>query len=94
MSRIKQAWQALTGTLEPSAPSGPPMMFDVYQVYWYDGMELRNHLYFFETCQQAHATHPNREVAQVKVVKVGREIFLVGGTVCLQPKPRRAKGKA
>ncbi len=91
MSRIKQAWQALTGTLEPSVP---PSIFDVYEVAWYDGMECKNYRHHFRSCEQAHGTHPGKSVARGRAAKVDGSIFALACEIKLQPKPKRAKGKA
>jgi hypothetical protein len=50
---------------------------------------------YYATCAEAHAANPERSVSAVQAIRVGDQYF-VGDVkpVNVQPKPKRAKGKA
>lgn len=107
MNRIKQAWLALRGELQPEVVRGPPANVNdttLYQVECssyaiarvLDDDYSRSILWkFYPTCEAAFlATKGNRSlyVEAVDVIKVGDRYFK-GTEVLLQPKPKIEKGR-
>ncbi len=103
MSRIKQAWQALTGTLDREIRylPDPESWGNVYAVHWRKiiptkgGPMVRPSVEYFSSCQQALVEHPDKAVQIEVAVHFDGRTFTVGGMteIQVQPKPKRAKGK-
>jgi hypothetical protein len=109
MTRLKQAWLALCGKLEPEVREvevvreqmilGTPEEVTLYEVI------KREHRVYscgydsviarYLTCEQAHAEHPSRIVQAKRYWRIG-STYLSGlrvEHVTVEPKPKIAKGK-
>lgn len=109
MTRLKQAWLALCGKLEPEVREvkveipttilGTPEEVVLYEVViprrgsYGITYEVAECRYL--TCEQAHAEHPGSRVVQKSYWRIG-DVYLRGlqvERVEVQPKPKIAKGK-
>ncbi len=75
MNRLKQAWLALCGKLEPEVRffAGPASVVKAYGAKVPTVAGLRTH--YFLTCEQAHAAWPGREVRRVEIIKADGRYF-------------------
>jgi hypothetical protein len=101
MNRLKQAWLALCGKLEPVRVEvpvpviGPAHLAPIYCATTHNGLGGKGYT-FYLTCEQAHLGHPGCEVSKTEAIKIGDRYF--GGRrglgeIKVQPKPKVAKGK-
>jgi hypothetical protein len=100
MTRLKQAWLALTKGLDIICVPGKAMVREVYRTEWKEyrlgphGVGSRDRVAYFESCADAHAT--GRRVTAVKVLRTNDGDFLPPNElrrVTVEPKPKIAKGK-
>jgi hypothetical protein len=105
MTRLKKAWLALCGELEPREVFSDCVVVKAYRItdwnYHFGGGMVRSYpgaRRYYETCTQAYATEPGRRVDEVNVLKAGGQLFVLSDKawmreIQLQPKPKIAKGK-
>jgi hypothetical protein len=108
MNRLKQAWLALCGkpevrevvreVIREVPVFGEPGAIVLYRVttkLWYEGYTTKCEYEYFATCEQAHATHPDTSVVNVKALRIGSECWVAEKlqAITVQPKPKVAKGK-
>lgn len=107
MTRLKQAWLALWGKLEPEVREvvkevtllGTPEQVTLYEVipncYSMGSMTHYAAEAYFLTCEQAHKEKPGQRVVARTYWRIGDVYF--GGLqvkpVVVQPKPKVSKGK-
>lgn len=100
MTRLKQAWLALCGKLEPEVRYeripvfGDAILASVFRATRHDGLGGRRHR-FFQTCEQAHADMPGCEVVRMEAIKADGRYFSGSyglSEINIQPKPKVAKG--
>lgn len=104
MNRFVKAWRALMGTLEPEIRllPNPDEWLNIYSVRWVEsragksGIIRRPQVEYFHTCALALSAHPDKTVGVEVAAKLDGRLFLIGeiSEVELQPKPKRAKGRA
>lgn len=93
MTRLKQAWLALCGKLEPEVRVvRAPVLGEPHIVHLYKVWRVLDPSLYFTTCEQAMEKYGSTE--KVKALSVGGEYF-VGNfeRVVPEPKPKIAKGK-
>lgn len=79
MNRLKQAWLALCGKLEPEEVRvldilGPASVVNAYRVDVSSPIGIIRRLYFL-TCEQAHGAWSGCEVRKVEVIKADGRYF-------------------
>jgi hypothetical protein len=106
MNRLKQAWLALCGKLEPEVREvvkevtllGTPEQVTLYEVIKSRdmmGYTIETTMARFLACEQAHAEYPGQVVRAKPYYRIG-DVYLTGlqvEPVYVQPKPKVAKGK-
>lgn len=108
MNRIKQAWLALTGRLEPEVVPGPPVNVEDVTLYKVDcspyaldavcrSLDLWKAMNTYHlSCEAAFAATGGAELLHVeaeKAVRVGSRYFRALSEIEVEPKPKRPKGK-
>jgi hypothetical protein len=103
MTRLKQAWLALCGRLEPTIRyvPNPAEWRNYYKAEWTSvtfgksGPIKRTHAEYFQSCQQAHEFNPGVAVTVVIGFEIDGKHYIAPGAVKpieVQPKPKITKG--
>lgn len=102
MTRLKQAWLALTGRLEVERVPvpGKAMVREIYRVDWtvrhfgFRSSFTTDHCAYFEACTDAHKT--GHRVTAIKALKTNDGYYLPVqrlNPIEVEGKPKIAKGK-